>query len=171
MVKCFLFKPSAAVKIWKHYLCSIMSYTYEYPRPALTVDTVVIKPSVSNKMVLLIQRKFPPFEGFWALPGGFVNMDEDLDEAARRELQEETGIQITDMKQFKAYGHPQRDPRHRTVTIVYLAVVEELLLLQAGDDAATAAWFDMNDLPMMAFDHLQILTEILESFPIKSLHH
>lgn len=163
----FYIEPFAADEIWKHYLCSIMSYTYEYPRPALTVDTVVIKPSVSNNMVLLIQRKYSPFEGFWALPGGFVNMDEDLDEAARRELHEETGIQLTEMQQFKAYGHPQRDPRHRTVTIVYLAVVEELLLLQAGDDASTAAWFDTNDLPKMAFDHLRILTEVLESLPSK----
>lgn len=143
-----------------------MTYTYKYPRPALTVDTVVLANSYNVRKVLLIRRKYAPFEGFWAMPGGFVNMDEDLETAAKRELEEETGFQLSDIKQFRAYGHPERDPRQHTVTIVFVAFVERILKTKAADDASEAAWFNIEELPPMAFDHQQILNDVLSSFAI-----
>lgn len=131
-------------------------FTYNYPRPAVTVDAILIS---SKRSVLLIERGREPYKGTWALPGGFVDMDESLEAACKRELEEETGIQIREVKQFKAYGDVNRDPRHRTISVVFYAQTETELLSEAGDDAANARWFPLSDLPVLAFDHARILEE------------
>ncbi len=131
-------------------------YTYNYPRAAVTVDAILISP---ENNVLLIERGRDPFEGCWAFPGGFIEMDEDLDIACRRELDEETGIKVEGLKQFKAFGDVNRDPRHRTISIVFYCLTESEIQPTAGDDAANARWFSLNELPDLAFDHGQILEE------------
>jgi 8-oxo-dGTP diphosphatase len=138
-----------------------MEFCYDYPRPALTVDAVVLRNAVSVPEILLIRRKHPPFGGNWALPGGFVNEEEDLLDAAIRELSEETGIHIPIMSQFRTYGNPKRDPRHRTVTVVYIAWLDTNYLPVAGDDAAEAKWFALDQLPEMAFDHAGIISDVV----------
>jgi 8-oxo-dGTP diphosphatase len=139
-------------------------YTYSYPRPAVTVDAILISPKNS---VLLIERGREPYPGKWALPGGFIEMDEELDAACRRELLEETGINVGNLRQFKAFGGVNRDPRHRTISVLFYAFVKEELTAEAGDDAANARWFSIDQLPELAFDHQLILkefkTEILDS--------
>lgn len=132
-------------------------YSYDYPRPALTVD-VVLATREARPRVLLIQRKHDPFAGKWALPGGFVDEGERLADAARRELQEETGLRIEDLEQLYAAGDPGRDPRGWTVSVVFLARVDaDELKPLAGDDAAAADWFPLDELPPLAFDHAMIL--------------
>lgn len=135
-----------------------MSYTYDYPRPAVTVDIILVTKS-ELVQILLIERKHGPFEGTWALPGGFLDMDEDLTTAALRELKEETNIENISLKQFRTYGGVDRDPRGRTVSVVFYACVEKQLEAIAGDDASKAQWFNINELPALAFDHGQILKE------------
>jgi len=108
--------------------------------------------------VLLVRRKNEPFAGKWALPGGFIDMDETLEESARRELREETGIEVSKLWQVAAYGDPGRDPRGRTISVVYLARVKAADLRPiAGDDAAEVAWLPLANPPELAFDHKQIL--------------
>jgi 8-oxo-dGTP diphosphatase len=141
-----------------------MSYTYKYPRPAVTVDAVVFRKEHNNLQILLIRRKNPPFEGMWALPGGFVDMDETLEEAAARELKEETGITLNNMKQLKAYGAVNRDPRHRTISIVFTGLINGHQEIKAGDDAANAKWFPLNNLPPLAFDHFEIVNDAVNEF-------
>ena len=136
-------------------------YTYNYPRPAVTVDAILIS---NTKSVLLIERGQEPYQGKWALPGGFINMDEELEMACQRELEEETGIRIGGMKQFKAFGSVNRDPRHRTISVIFYAFIEEEFVAQAGDDASNARWFPITDLPELAFDHQQILEEFKADF-------
>ena len=134
-------------------------YTYQYPRAALTVDAIVFTQKNNETYVLLIQRGHEPFKGKWALPGGFVNMDETLEEACIRELFEETGLEMAAMKQFKAYDAIHRDPRHRTISVVFSAETNDKKEVSGGDDAARADWFPVTDLPQLAFDHAQILSE------------
>jgi 8-oxo-dGTP diphosphatase len=131
-------------------------YTYQYPRPAVTVDAILIS---TVQSVLLIERGRDPFKGKWALPGGFIEMGEELEMACLRELEEETGITIGQLKQFKAFGSVNRDPRHRTISVIFYAFTEQELDACAGDDAANAQWFSLNQLPDLAFDHQQILDE------------
>jgi 8-oxo-dGTP diphosphatase len=132
-------------------------YTYDYPRPAVTVD-VVIATRESPARVLLIRRKHEPFAGRWALPGGFVDMDEPLDAAARRELREETGVEAGELVQLHTFGDPGRDPRGRTITVVYLAEVDpQAVQPVAADDAAEVGWFALEQPPELAFDHDAIL--------------
>nr|WP_321408946.1 NUDIX hydrolase [uncultured Carboxylicivirga sp.] len=138
-----------------------MSYTYDYPRPAVTTDVLLITEKLPRK-ILLIQRGNDPFKGKWALPGGFVDMDEELKLAALRELQEETGIENVEVKQFRTYGAVNRDPRHRTISIVYTGFVEDELECTGQDDAADAQWFTLENLPELAFDHKLIITEARE---------
>ncbi|QDT96467.1 NUDIX hydrolase [Gimesia aquarii] len=135
-----------------------MKYSYEYPRPALTVDCVVFGLDEEDLKVLLIQRDLPPFEGHWALPGGFVRLDETLDEAARRELAEETGIEKVYLEQLYTVGEIDRDPRERVVTVAYYALVKlSDHRIHAATDARNAAWFAIDDVPSLAFDHPTIL--------------
>ncbi|EDL60133.1 NUDIX hydrolase [Gimesia maris] len=135
-----------------------MKFSYEYPRAALTVDCVVFGLDEDDLQVLLIQRDLPPFEGDWALPGGFVRLEESLEEAARRELQEETGIENVFLEQLYTIGTVDRDPRERVVTVAYYALVNlSDHRVQAATDARNAAWFAVDDVPTLAFDHPMIL--------------
>ena len=140
-----------------------MTHTYEYPRPALTVDVVVFALDREELHVMLIERDLEPFEGSWALPGGFVREEETLEDAARRELQEETGLQGIYLEQFHTYGELKRDPRERIVTVAYYALVNfDGHSVGASTDARTAAWFALSDLPELAFDHETILNDAYE---------
>ena len=135
-----------------------MSYTYEYPRPAVTADCVVITRENEPK-VLLIQRGNEPFKGQWAFPGGFMNMDETTEQCAVRELEEETGLKVSKIKQIGAYSKVDRDPRGRTVTVAYLAIIDKVEAVKGLDDAAKAQWFSLSDLPKLAFDHEEIMAD------------
>ena len=135
-----------------------MSHSYEFPRAALTVDVVVFALDDEDLKVMLIQRDLAPYAGQWALPGGFVRVDETLDDAARRELQEETGLKEIFLEQLYTFGAVKRDPRERVVTIAYYALVNLVGHdVHASTDARNAAWFPINDLPKLAFDHDHIL--------------
>jgi 8-oxo-dGTP diphosphatase len=136
-----------------------MSYCYDYPRPAVTVDCVVFGIDEADRLkVLLIQRQIPPFQEQWALPGGFVRPQEDLIEAARRELQEETGVDGVFLEQLRSFGSPDRDPRGWVITVAYYALVNlRDYQVKAATDAKEAAWFDVQALPVLGFDHGEIL--------------
>ena len=135
-----------------------MAFTYEFARPALTVDIVVFALDDEGLQVMLIQRDLKPFEGQWALPGGFVRVAENLEEAARRELEEETGLKNIYLEQLYTFGAIGRDPRERVVTVAYYALVNlEGHHIHASTDARNAAWFALDDLPQLAFDHEFIL--------------
>jgi 8-oxo-dGTP diphosphatase len=130
-------------------------------RPALSVDVVIFSLRQSALHVLLIRRAArraaPPFKGKWAIPGGFVEPDESLDDAAHRELQEETDLSDVYVEQLYTFGDPKRDPRGRVVTVAYFALVPEDVLAHAGDDAAEADWYPIDQLPDLAFDHAEIM--------------
>jgi len=129
-------------------------YVYDWPRPMVTVDAAVFAWVEGKARLLLVQRKHEPFQGSWALPGGFVEIDEDLPQAAARELAEETGLKNVPLEQLHAFGKPGRDPRGRTVTIVYFGIAgEDWEQIKAADDAAGVQWFDIESLPALAFDH------------------
>ena len=132
----------------------LMKYTSKI---FVTVDVVVL--DSTKNTILLIQRKNDPFKGMWALPGGFVDENEDLEVAAHRELLEETSVKVTQLFQIGAYGKPGRDPRQHTVSIAFAGIAEEAVKVQAADDASDAKWFDKNNLPDLAFDHLEIITD------------
>lgn len=134
-------------------------YTYEYPRPALTVDIVVFGYAGHKDLrVLLIKRGGEPFKGRWALPGGFVEMDEDLEASAHRELEEETGLTDLYMEQLYTFGKPGRDPRGRVVSVAYYALVNLIDHTPTADsDADEAEWFSLDEMPPLAFDHEKIL--------------
>ncbi len=135
-----------------------MTFSYEYARPALTVDCVVFGLDDEDLKVLLIERALKPFEGKWALPGGFVRVDETVDDAARRELAEETGLEKVFLEQLYTVGDLDRDPRERVVTVAYYALVRlSEHRVKAATDAREALWFSLDDLPKLAFDHDQIL--------------
>lgn len=135
-----------------------MPFTYEYARPALTVDCVVFGLDDDDLKVMLIQRDLEPFAGRWALPGGFVNVGEAVDEAARRELTEETGMQRVFLEQLYTFGAPGRDPREHVVSVAYYSLVRlSDHRVQAATDARDAAWFAIDDVPSLAFDHQTIL--------------
>ena len=135
------------------------SYTYKYPRPALTVDIIITRNIDSGLEILLIQRLNPPFKDQWALPGGFVDMNETLEQAAARELAEETGLTDMDLKQFKAYSDPNRDPRGHTISVIFTGSLTFDSKIIARDDAKNANWFSIYKLPSLAFDHSQIISE------------
>ena len=137
-----------------------MAYTYDYPRPAVTADCVVITREAVPS-VLLIERGAEPFKGCWALPGGFMDMDETAEQCALRELEEETGLRLAEVRQIGAYSKVDRDPRGRTMTVAYLAVVEQPFAVQGHDDAAKAAWHRISELPPLAFDHKDILRDAI----------
>jgi len=129
-------------------------HCYDYPRPAVTVDAVVL---TDDGAVLLIKRRSAPFEGSWALPGGFIEIDEALADAAARELAEETGITGVGLRQLRAFDEPNRDPRGRCISIAFLGHVRGRPEPKAGDDAAEARWHALDQLPPMAFDHDEII--------------
>ncbi len=136
-----------------------MSWTYEHPHPAVAADVALFRERDGRTEILLVRRGQPPFAGCWALPGGFIDIDEDLEAAARRELAEETGLEARDLVQLQAFGRPDRDPRERVISIVFLGLLEpdDGEPLRAGDDAAEARWFSVDALPDLAFDHAEII--------------
>lgn len=130
----------------------------------LTVDIIVFDINTVEKKVLLIQRDKAPFEGHWAFPGGFVDIDETFEVAAARELHEETGLKNVSLKQFYSFSAIDRDPRHRTVSVVYYGFVDKgNNNVKAGDDARDAVWFSLDDLPDLAFDHNEILQKMIKT--------
>ena len=163
-----------------------MAYTYKYPRPAVTADCVVMTRGAEPK-VLLIQRGNMPFKGGWAFPGGFMNMDETTEQCAIRELEEETGLRLSKIQQIGAYskvlalqatkGRADRDPRGRTITVAYLAIVDEPIAVTGQDDAAKADWWPLSDFldkpsgkaerPHLAFDHYDIMQDAIALFESK----
>lgn len=140
-----------------------MPYTYEYPRPALTVDCVVFGLDDEDLKVLLIQRDREPFAGRWALPGGFVDINESPEQAARRELKEETCLAPVYLEQFYTFGEPGRDPRGHVVSVAHYALVNiRGHQVQAASDARDVAWFPVRNTPPLAFDHRQIVQTAYE---------
>src|SRR5207249_6287889 len=140
----------------------------KYERPSVTVDVVMMSLRRRDLQVLLIKRRSWPYEGMWAIPGGFVNIDESLEAAAKRELQEETGVQDVYLEQLYTFGNPGRDPRTRVITVVYFALLDSARLqVRAADDAADVGWFSVYDLPLLAFDHEKILHYSLERLWVK----
>lgn len=141
------------------------NYCYKYPRPALTTDAVVFRFDEPELFVLLVERGNEPFKGQWAFPGGFVNMDETTERAVQRELEEETGLSEVSMEQLHTFSEPNRDPRHRTVSVVYFTLIAENKKVSGGDDAARAKWFSVKQLPGLAFDHEEIMkTAVLKLY-------
>ncbi|MBA2288416.1 MAG: NUDIX hydrolase [Ktedonobacteraceae bacterium] len=135
----------------------------KYERPSVTVDVVMMSLREYDLQVLLIKRRSWPCEGMWAIPGGFVNIDESLESAAKRELQEETGVEDVYLEQLYTFGDPGRDPRTRVITVVYFALLDsERLQVRAADDAADVGWFSVYHLPELAFDHAKILQYALQ---------
>ena len=150
-----------------------MAYTYKYPRPAVTADCIVITKEAEPK-VLLIERGDKPFKGCWAFPGGFMNMDETTEQCAIRELEEETGLKVNEVHQIGAYSKVDRDPRGRTVTVAYLAIIDKTMDVSGQDDAAKAQWFPLTafldkpsgkaERPELAFDHDEIMRDAIRKY-------
>ena len=135
----------------------------KYPRPAVTADCIVITKEPDPK-VLLIERGDEPFKGCWAFPGGFMNMDETTEQCAIRELEEETGLRVSEVHQIGAYSKVDRDPRGRTITVAYLAIIDEPVAVTGQDDAAKAEWWPLSDLPHLAFDHYDIIQDAVKVY-------
>ena len=133
-------------------------YCYKYPHPAVTTDCVIFGFDGQSLKVLLVERGIEPYKGRWAFPGGFLNPDERAEEGARRELDEETGLEGAFIEQFHTYTEPNRDPRERVITIAYFALVR-IQEVNGGDDAAKAQWFPIEEVPQLAFDHDRILRD------------
>jgi 8-oxo-dGTP diphosphatase len=144
-------------------------YNYSHPRPALTVDVVIFTLRENQLNVLLIQRADEPFAAMWALPGGFVRMEEALEEAACREMEEETGLREVYLEQLYTYGQVDRDPRGRVVTVAYFALIpaDAPIRTEGGSDACQARWFPVDDLPQLAFDHAEIVSYALRRLRYK----
>ena len=140
-----------------------------YKRPSITVDVTLFTYAEDHLQVLLIRRGNKPFAGAWALPGGFVDIDESLEAAAARELFEETGVRDIQMEQLATFGAPDRDPRGRVISVAYIALAgaEIMRTTRAGDDASAAAWFDVYNLPQLAFDHDRILDAAMQRLRYK----
>ncbi len=140
-------------------------YCYTHPRPAVTVDIVCLSRKNNVWRVLLIKRARKPFKDCWALPGGFVEIDEDIEDAARRELREETALVPKFIEQFRCFGKPGRDPRGRTISIAFIAIFDKNSIdkTQPGDDAKQAEWFDVDKLPELAFDHKEIIEKAMQT--------
>ena len=137
------------------------AYCYDYPRPAMTADIAVLRLDEVPE-ILLIKRLDPPFEGLWALPGGFMEMEETLEETARRELMEETGIRAGELIRFDTYDNPGRDPRGRTITQVFVMIWKtDMGSPNAGSDASGIQWFGLHHLPALAFDHNKIVNDVI----------
>ncbi len=129
----------------------------EFPKPSVTVDVVIITLRGEELQVLLIKRDLAPYKGRWAIPGGFVHLDESLEAGARRELQEETGVTDVYLEQLYTFGDPGRDPRGRVISVAYIALVPASFTVEAGSDAREARWWSLKDLPALAFDHDKIV--------------
>jgi len=145
-----------------------MPFTYDYARPAVTVDITIFTVRNDELNVLLIKRAEKPFQGEWALPGGFVTENEGLEAAAERELVEETGVSGFYLEQLATFGAPDRDPRGHVITVAYFALIpSDNLELTASTDAEGVAWFGIDKLPDLAFDHDEILELALDRLVAK----
>ena len=140
-------------------------YAYQYPRASVTADAVLFAEKDGQMYVLLIQRGNEPYKGYWAFPGGFLNMDETVAHCAERELEEETGIVLTGMQLAGVYSDVERDPRGRVITAAYTAMTT-MPEATAADDAAAAKWWPLNELPPLAFDHNKILVDAMRVLKI-----
>ena len=147
-----------------------LSYAYQYPRPALTVDAAIFRKNKTDLEILLIQRKYPPFKGGWALPGGFVDMDETLEHAIARELEEETALVNIELIQLHAFSTPGRDPRGHTISVVFCGILNHNQIAKAGDDASKIKWFNINKLPELAFDHSDVIEKAIHKFYLNNNH-
>ena len=145
-----------------------MRFTYDYPRPCVTTDCLIFRKMELGWSLLLIERGNEPFKGCWALPGGFLEMEEDLDACAARELQEETGLTGISLHQICAFGAPKRDPRHRTISIAFWGIDDTQQQAVGSDDAAQARWFALDQLPSLAFDHALIIQKALSNKEIQT---
>lgn len=135
-----------------------VTFTYEHPHPTVAADVALFRRVEARAELLLIRRGKEPHAGRWALPGGFVNIDEDLEPAARRELLEETSLEAGALRQLQTFGRPDRDPRERVITVVFIGFAAEPgAEPRGGDDAAEARWFSLDRLPALAFDHADII--------------
>jgi 8-oxo-dGTP diphosphatase len=138
-------------------------YCYEYPRPSVSADIAVFAFDRSNIQILLIKRGNEPFKDKWALPGGFLEMDETIEKCAVRELFEETAIDNASLEQFYTFSSINRDPRGRVLTVAFWSLIEkDFARISAGDDAAKAEWYLLNELPELAFDHAEIISKAIE---------
>ncbi len=145
-----------------------MTYTYKYPHPAVTTDIVIFTVTYGELNVLLVKRAQDPFKDCWAIPGGFLQMDEDLTECAIRELKEETSLENVYLEQLATFGAVDRDPRERVISVAYYALIpSDDISLKAGTDASEAKWFKVEDLPKLAFDHHEILNLAKERLSAK----
>ena len=137
-------------------------FCYEYPRPALTTDCAVFTKENDQWQLLLIQRKHEPFKDHWALPGGFLDMDETVEQCVRRELKEETGIEVDKVEQVFIASKVDRDPRGRVISVIFYSIIDrQKMNVKAGDDAAVAKWFSINALPKLAFDHDEVMKIVI----------
>ena len=139
-----------------------MPFEYEYPRPAVSVDIVAIREKEGRRELLLIQRKNEPYMNCWALPGGFLDMGETLEQAAERELKEETGLEINSLRQLGAFSKVDRDPRTRVISVAYFAELASGQTAIAADDAQDVGWFNLDKLPELGFDHDEMIKLALE---------
>lgn len=148
-----------------------MPYSYDYPHPAVTTDIAVFSLHEQQLQLLLVRRGQPPHKGRWALPGGFLEIDEDLESGAKRELKEETGASDLYIEQLFTFGRPDRDPRERIISVTYFALAPaDKLSIRAGSDATEAAWFPVDGLPELAFDHADIIQLAKERLAAKTLY-
>jgi len=146
-----------------------VTFQYQYPHPAVTTDVAVFTLRDQQLQLLLIRRAEEPYKGHWALPGGFLEIDEDLDSCAKRELKEETGVDDLYLEQLYTFGRPDRDPRERVISVTYYALVPaDKLNLSAGSDATEASWFPLQALPRLAFDHEEIILLARERLAAKT---
>lgn len=135
-------------------------YCYDYPRALVSVDAIILDEQTESE-ILLIKRKNYPYAEMWALPGGFINMTETLVESVKREIYEETSLKVDKFTQFRTYGDPGRDPRDRCITIVFFCLVNAFSSIRAEDDAKDIKWFNLNELPELAFDHNKIIKDFI----------
>jgi 8-oxo-dGTP diphosphatase len=138
-----------------------MNFSYEYPRAMNTVDAIIIDSETKSK-ILLIYRLNEPYKNCWALPGGFIEMDETLLDSVNRETLEETSLSGIEFKQFRTYGDPGRDPRGRNITVVFYGFCDDKDKAVAGDDAKSLQWFNLSDLPELGFDHQQVIEDFVK---------
>jgi 8-oxo-dGTP diphosphatase len=143
-------------------------FCYKYPRMSTTVDLLLFDNCAKETTILLIKRKNDPYENHWALPGGFIDMDEKVADAARRELQEETGVKIDHIDFLGYYDDIDRDPRGRTVSFAFTAITDKSShRVKAADDASDAQWYAIHQLPLLAFDHQMIIEQAISKLKLK----
>jgi 8-oxo-dGTP diphosphatase len=145
-----------------------MKYSYEYPRPAVTGDSAVLTKKDNRWLILLIERKDVPYKGFWALPGGFLEMNETLEQCAQRELMEETSLKDIHLQQVHTFSDLERDPRGRTISVLFYGFADyDEVKPEAGDDAKNTQWFPLDELPHLAFDHQLVIDILLKKIELK----